>query len=206
MILFKRLTALVLLIGLLCACQPSGARRARPAPNQARVLPVLDTTMPVASGGRPLLAGQPAPDFRLSSAAGTTMQLADALRAGGPVVLIFYTTPNCRICLEVLRALEARRQAWQASGAHLIAIARQSVADAAVGAQQSGTHYDFLADSDGRVARAYGIWPLLPGRTKIRQSPVTVFIVEPSGVILWTGSALTDGQPAVETILGQLPK
>jgi len=77
----------------------------------------------------------------------------------------------------VLGALEAERPEWQTSGARLIAIAHQSVAEAAASMQQAGASYAFLADSNGRVAREDGVWPLLPGRPKNRQSPVTVFII-----------------------------
>jgi len=201
----KRATVLALLLGVLSACQPVASLSAQsvhsPAPEPRRV---LDPTAPAIIAGRPLLAGAPAPDFRLISAAGVTTHLADELQADRPVMLIFYTSHYCRVCEDVLRTLETRRPTWQANGARLIAIARQSVPDAALSAQQAGASYAFLADSDGRVARAYGVWPLLPGKPKNRQSPVIIFIIEPGGLIHWSGSVFVDGQPAVETILGYL--
>ena len=203
---FKRSTIVALMVCVLCACQSMASLPARPKHSQAPEPRALDTTRPATIAGRPLLAGEQAPDFRLVNAGGTTVHLSDELQAGGPVVLIFYTSHYCRICLDVLRALEARRPAWQTGGARFIALARQSVAEAAASAQQAGASYAFLADSNGRVAREYGVWPLLPGRPKNRQSPVTVFIIEPSGVIYWTSSGLVDSQSIVETMLGQLPK
>src|SRR5213075_2147949 len=87
---------------------------------------------PATIAGRPLLAGARAPDFHLIGATGVTTHLADELLAGGPVVLVFYTSHYCHVCEDVLRTLETQRPAWQASGARLIAIARQSVAEAAL--------------------------------------------------------------------------
>jgi len=196
---------MALLIGVLSACQsiPNQSARAEhyqaPEPRRA-----LDTTTPSTIAGRPLLAGQSAPDFGLVSATGITVRLSDELQAGVPVVLVFYTGHYCRVCEDALRTLEIRRLAWQASGARLIAIARQSVAEAAASAQQAGASFDFLSDSEGRVARSYGVWPLLPGRPKNRQSPLMVFIIGPGSIIHWSGSMFVDGQPAVESILGHL--
>jgi peroxiredoxin len=193
------------MVCVLCACQSMASLPGRPEQNQAPEPRALDTT-PVIIAGRPLLAGEKAPDFRLDNASGTTVRLADELRAGSPVVLIFYTNHYCRICLDLLRALEAKRPAWQTSGARLIAIAHQSVDEAAASARQASASYAFLADNDGRAAREYGIWPFLPGRNKNRQSPVMVFIVERSGVIRWAGPGLVNSQPAIEIILSQLPR
>ena len=124
---------------------------------------------------------------------------------GRPVVLIFYSGGFCRLCLNALRALEAQHPAFQASGARLIALASQTPAEAAVTARDAALHYAVLADPQAQVARQYGVHPLLPGRTKLNQTPVSVFIVAPSGAILWTGSALANSQPAVEAVLAQLP-
>jgi peroxiredoxin len=199
---FKRLTSLAVMVFVLCACQPLASMPARPGQNPARA---QGASAPAVSAGLPLRAGARAPDFRLAGAGGATLHLADTLHAGGTVMLIFYTSRYCRVCLDVLSTLETDRPAWQTRGARLIAIARQSVAEAAASAQQANAGYAFLADSDGQVARSYGVWPLLPGQTKNRQSPMMVFILEPSGVIRWSGSMFVGGQPAVETVLGQLP-
>jgi len=192
---FKRLVVLAWIVCLLCACQPMAEQHLVQA-SGARGSAL----------GRPLRAGDPAPDFRLASATGTTVHLADELKAGGPVVLIFYTGGFCRLCLDALRALEAQRAAFQAGGARLIALASQSPAEAAATVRDAAVQYPILADDQAQVARQYGVYPLLPGQTKMNQSPVSVFIVAPSGVIVWTGSALANSQPVVATILAQLPR
>jgi len=198
-------TTLALMVCVLCACQPIASRTIYPTR-----IPAEQHLVPAGAAhstrlGRPLLAGDQAPDFRLVSATGALVHLTAELKAGGPVVLIFYSGSFCRLCLDVLRALDAQRAAFQASGARLIALASQTPAEAAATASDAGLQYAVLADTQAQVARQYGVHPLLPGRTKVNQSPVSVFIVAPSGVILWTGSGLANSQPAVEIVLAQLP-
>jgi len=190
---FKRLIVFVLMVSFVCACQPMAEQN-----------PVQASATRGSALGRPLRAGDPAPDFRLVSATGAQVHLADELKAGGPVVLIFYTGGFCRLCLDALRALQAQLPQFQASGAQLFAIASQSPAEAAASARDAAVQYPVLADPQAQVARQYGVHPLLPGRTKGNQTPVSVFIVAASGTILWSGSALANGQPAVATILAQL--
>ena len=123
--------------------------------------------------------GDKAPDFELSDQTGTPRKLSDML-AAGPVVVYFYPaamTPGCT-----------------KEGCHFRDLASDF---AAVGAQRVGIssdgvdkqkqfsdkhHFDFplLADSDGAVARAYGVRRAVPAMGTKRAT----FVVDTDGTIL----------------------
>jgi peroxiredoxin len=184
-----RIVTLSLLVVVLAACGSLPARPlARGTPPPAPSERVLQSAAaPALAASLPLAVGASAPDFTLAASTGADVHLADELSLGGPVVLVFYTSARCRVCAEALAQLEAQRPAFEAEGAHVLAIATQTPAGAALTAQNLALDYAVLADSEAAVARQYGVRPLLPGRPKTFQSPVSIFVVGPGGQIAWGG-------------------
>ena len=78
----------------------------------------------------------------------------------------------------------------------------QTEANAQVSVDSTGVTYFVLADSDHRVAEAYGVYNLLNDQV----ATPAVFIINPNGQISWSyiGSGVND-RPSVETILANLP-
>ena len=95
-------------------------------------------------------------DFELSDQHGQPRRLSDLL-ADGPVVLFFYpaamtsgcTTESCHF-----RDLSAE---FAAAGAQRVGISTDSVAKQSQFAELNGFDYPLLSDSDGEVAKLFGV-------------------------------------------------
>ncbi len=102
--------------------------------------------------------------------------------------------------------LEQHRLQFEQGGAQLVAVAHQSIGDAAESRTAAGAHYPILADRDRQLAKLYGVPPFLPSRPKHGNMPVSVFIIGQDGHIVWNSS--TDAAttwPTSEVILARLP-
>src|SRR5438105_13540407 len=95
----KQSTTLALMVCILCACQPIAGGANNPTRIGAEQSLGLASNARSVGLGRPLLAGDVAPDFRLISDTGALVHLADELKAGRPVVLIFCNIGLCRASL-----------------------------------------------------------------------------------------------------------
>lgn len=129
-----------------------------------------------------LQAGQPAPQFSLPDADMETIDLAD-FKGHKHVVLYFYPkdgTPGCT------------RQAIEFSD-HEEHFAAYDCVVLGVSADDSLTHAEFrdehglsirlLADEEGEVSRAYGVWREAPGgegRGRIQRS---TFVIDKNGLV-----------------------
>ncbi len=100
--------------------------------------------------------GDVAPDFTLQDANGRPVSLA-ALRAQGPVVLVFFRGAWCPFCTLTLRAMERARPAIEATGARVVAVAPQARPGLAVLAELQNLHFPLLTDAGNDVARRYGL-------------------------------------------------
>ena len=100
--------------------------------------------------------GEIAPDFTLQRDGGDQVTLS-ALR-GGPVVLFFYPRDDTSGCTTEAKDFTARLSSFQAKGAKVLGISRDSVAshEKFVAKQELGI--PLLADEDGAVTEAYGVW------------------------------------------------
>lgn len=147
-------------------------------------LALLLSTLRLAAADHPgLPVGAAAPDFTLSGAAGASLSLA-ALRAQGPVVLVFVRSADwCPFCQNQLKALEAARADIEAAGLRLVALSYDAPATNAAAAEKLGLGFPLLSDAGSKVIDAYGIRNLeAKGRGDGIPHP-TVFIVDRSGVI-----------------------
>ena len=100
--------------------------------------------------------GEIAPDFTLQRDGGDQVTLS-VLR-GGPVVLFFYPRDDTSGCTTEAKDFTARLSSFQAKGAKVLGISRDSVAshEKFVAKQELGI--PLLADEDGAVTEAYGVW------------------------------------------------
>jgi peroxiredoxin len=103
-----------------------------------------------------LEVGQPAPDFTLADEENRQITLSDM--RGSVIVLLFYAFDFSGICQAELCDVRDNYSSWEAAGAHVYGVSRDSrFAHAAFKEQQNFTH-SLLADVKGDVARAYGTW------------------------------------------------
>ena len=100
--------------------------------------------------------GEIAPDFTLQRDGGDQVTLS-VLR-GGPVVLFFYPRDDTSGCTTEAKDFTALLSSFQAEGATVFGISRDSVAshDKFVAKQDLGI--PLLADVDGAVTENYGVW------------------------------------------------
>jgi peroxiredoxin Q/BCP len=104
--------------------------------------------------------------------------------------------------LNQLGQLEADLAQFRQKNAGILAIAVQDQAGAQASASGANLSYPILADSDHRVADAYGVYNLLGDSV----ATPAVFIIDKSGQIAWSyiGQNISD-RPHNQTILENLP-
>jgi peroxiredoxin len=112
--------------------------------------------------GRALREGERAPNFRLPSAQGGSIEL-DTLLNRGPVVLAFYRGQWCPYCNLELRAYQKALPQLQALGSSLIAVSPQTPDNSLGTADKNELTYPVLSDVGLNIARAYGVAFDLPG-------------------------------------------
>jgi len=120
--------------------------------------------------------GMIAPDFALPDGEGQDWRLSD--HRGKVVVLLFYPGDETPICTRQMCSVRDRWEDYAATGAEVVGISTNSVAEH----KSFTTHHDLplrlLADVEGKVADAYGAKSMIPG--KVARS---VFVIDASGVI-----------------------
>ena len=100
--------------------------------------------------------GQVAPDFTLRDESNQTVTLSQ-LR-GTPVVLVFYPLDFSPVCTTEMCAYRGDYPQFEAKGARVFGISRDSVYAHKAFKDSLGLKYSLLADMKGEVARVYGCW------------------------------------------------
>lgn len=118
---------------------------------------------------QPLSVGDPAPGFQLPDPEGATVALKDLL-GDGPVVLFFVPRPTTGVCAKTAAGLRKRFERLEAQNTKVVGISPMSgdVHDALV--KQHRLPFRYLEDKGGKVAKRYGVRPLLgfvPGRATV---------------------------------------
>lgn len=100
--------------------------------------------------------GSHAPSFALPTQDGTLARLEDLL-ANGPVVLFFYPAASSGGCTKEACRFRDLKADFEAAGAQRVGISVDHVAAQKGFADAQSLDYPLLSDSDGAVARAYGV-------------------------------------------------
>ena len=126
--------------------------------------------------------GDAAPDFDLPGTGGVRYSLSQF--RGRPVVVVFYPGDDTPVCTRQLNSYNDDLSAFNAVGAQVLAISAQDIESHESFAGRHGFKFPLLADTDKKVAEAWGtVGPLgFPRRS--------VFVVNGEGVITYAHRAI----------------
>jgi peroxiredoxin len=103
-----------------------------------------------------LQTGAPPPEFRLATLAGG--EVAFPAQTAGQIVAIRFWADWCPFCESEMTQLEPVYRKYGQQGLRILAVnVRQDPDTARRFAAKLGISYETLLDSDGRVARTYGV-------------------------------------------------
>jgi thioredoxin-dependent peroxiredoxin len=132
--------------------------------------------------------GDPAPDFALPAADGTTVRLGD-LR-GRYAVVYFYPKDDTTGCTKEALDFTERKSEFDALGAQILGISPDSMKAHAKFAAKHGLEVTLLADPERVAIEAYGVWAekKMYGRAYMGVERST-FLIGPDGTVLnsWRG-------------------
>jgi thioredoxin-dependent peroxiredoxin len=103
-----------------------------------------------------LKAGDPAPDFELSSDRGEPIRLSN-YRGKSNVILYFYPRDGTSVCTAEACSFRDHHPAIASKDAEVLGVSVDSVDSHKQWAQQLGLNYPLLSDSGGAVAKLYGV-------------------------------------------------
>jgi peroxiredoxin len=160
------------------------------------------STLPQPSGlapTGPLPPGTPAPDFRLPSALGLQVSLADF--RGQRVVLVFYRGDWCPVSSEQLAQCQEFLAEIRRFGAELLGISVDSTWSHRAFADEHRLEFPLLSDFEpkGAIARAYGAY-----REQDGTCARTLFVIDEVGLVRWSYVAPVSVNPGVDGILTAL--
>jgi len=102
-----------------------------------------------------LTVGKKVPDFALPATRDRTLRLKDL---GQPVVLYFYPKDDTSGCTAEGIDFAKHHAAFKRAGALVLGLSKDSVARHEKFKAKHGFPFDLLADEDGAVCAAYGVW------------------------------------------------
>jgi peroxiredoxin Q/BCP len=139
-----------------------------------------------------IAAGEPAPDFTLTSDTGETVRLSD-LR-GKPVVLYFYPKDDTPGCTTQACGIRDAYGEFERAGAVVLGISPDSERSHVRFKEKYSLPFTLLADPDHEVADLYGVWgeKSYAGRTYMGVKRWT-FVIDADGKV---SSVLPDVKPA----------
>src|SRR5262249_15822821 len=118
-----------------------------------------------------IAAGNPAPNFFLSSLDGKSFFLGDSLKKG-PVVVAFFKV-SCPVCKFTFPFLGRLHQRYQSENVTFLCVSQDGVSASRYFAKDFGVTFPVLPDTAGYpVSNAYGL-TMVP----------SVFLVEPGGTV-----------------------
>ncbi|MFN8558740.1 MAG: peroxiredoxin [Dehalococcoidia bacterium] len=133
--------------------------------------------------------GDQAPDFALQGTDGA-VRLSAAL-TDGPVVLAFYQEDDTPGCRTQLTAFRDDYDLVRDLGARVLAVSTDTLDSHRVFADRLGPPFPLLADSDGAVARLYGVYDEAERRARR-----AVFVIGTDGTVRLSIPWYTPGNPS----------
>jgi thioredoxin-dependent peroxiredoxin len=126
--------------------------------------------------------GQPAPDFTLSAADGSTVTLRDY--RGRHVIVYFYPAAMTPGCTKQACDFRDGLGALQAAGYAVLGVSPDKTAKLAAFVERDGLTFPLLSDPDHTVLEPWGAWgeKSMYGRTVVGVIRSTV-VVDPDGVV-----------------------
>src|SRR4051794_1829945 len=177
-----------------------GGRRPPPAARPPWRRTRRTNSSPVMSHQRlPLAAGSHAPDFTLRDGPNSIVSLSDLL--GRAAVLVFYVADWHPVAGDQLVQLTALQPEFERLGASVVGIAVDSPWSHAAFAAEKSISFPLLSDDApaGQVARAFGVYSAASGR-----SERALFVLDPSGTVVWSGTFPDTVNPGVDAVLSAL--
>ena len=109
----------------------------------------------------PIVAGEPAPDFRLPAVTTEGEQIEVALeeaRAEGDVLLLFYQDDGMPVCTSALKAFAQEHETLREAGVVAFGVNTNGLGSHARFQERDGYPFPLISDFYGEVVRAYGLW------------------------------------------------
>ena len=147
----------------------------------------------------PLAAGSPAPDFVLNDSPYSSVSLSDLL--GRAAVLVFYVADWHPVASDQLGQLTEMHAEFERLEASVVGIAVDSPWSHAAFAAETSITFPLLSDDapPGHVARAFGVYSAASGRSRR-----ALFVLDPSGMVTWSGTFADAVNPGVDAVLSAL--
>lgn len=130
----------------------------------------------MSSGTDKATIGSVAPDFILRDTGGAEWRMS--ARQGQVVVLLFYPGDETPVCTKQLCSVRDNWESYAATGAEVVGISTDSVESHQKFTEHHNLPLRLLADTDGKVNKAYNATSWLPGR-----AARAVFVVDAQGII-----------------------
>ncbi len=149
-----------------------------------------------------LESGSRAPDFELKTAQGDIFRLADLLKQGKYVILVFYPAAWSATCGDQMTLLQEFLDDLQRLNAELVGISVDNTWAVQAWAEAKGITFSLLCDfhPKGTVAEQYGV---------MRDDGVTeraLFIVDAEGVIQYSYVSPIAENPGVDRLFDVLER
>ena len=109
--------------------------------------------------------------------------------------------------MDQLGELESGRPQFEQQDVQVVALAVQSIEEAALSVQKSGAQYPVLADSNHVVAEMYAVFDLPTDAPVGGKATPSVFVLDSTGQIVWlqVGGGRFSDRVSSQTILESLP-
>lgn len=147
--------------------------------------------------------GDVAPEFTLSSQEGAAVSLKDF--RGKWVVLYFYPKDQTPGCTREAHNFQVDQPKYDQRNSVILGVSVDSVDSHKKFCAKQGLNFKLLADSDGRVSRAYGS---LTNLGVVKFADRHTFVIDPGGKIAKTYTGVDPGRHSEEVLaaLDQLQK
>lgn len=148
----------------------------------------------------PIKPGDPAPPFSAQSSDGETVSLRD-FKGKRALVLYFYPRDNTPGCTREAGAFRDAADEIRARGAEIVGVSTNSLESHRRFSANHELNFPLLADTDGDIARAYGVLKPTGGSAER-----TTFLIDRKGIVrhVWPKVKVTGHVDEVTRMLEDL--